>query len=335
MIDRVSVIIPCFNRSKYLHEWLDSIAKQTYSNIEIIVVDDASTEDLKSVVDNVKWPDSYTIQFIRLGENRGPGYAREMGRQHATGLYINYQDSDDIFHPEKIALQVAFLKQNPKAGMCYCITLNFTSFPFDGTERLRGSHYIASFLPGVIEKRPWATGSCLWTREATDIIGPWFDGRGNEDLIYDIHAGCKNIQLIYFPQILMYVRNHSGDADVRAPSIKKYQIAIIAYHEMLNVLSESGKLSNLCTLVAITDEIFRVCRKLFDYQVTDDAISILHHLILVGRSKSRIQCLYLLIAKFILFSRLIIVKRYQSKLFSKMCHFGMIIGNLHSHKTQD
>ena len=317
----VSVIVPCFNRSDYLQACLTSIAQQTYPAIEVIVVDDASEENLKCVIDKIEWPDTFTTRYIRLDENRGQGYAREIGRQQATGNFINYQDSDDLFHPDKIVTQVEMLENNPQAGMCYCITLTFFNYPFDGSERLRNSHYVENFLPDILEKRPWSTGSCLWTRAATDAIGPWFDGRREEDFLYEVRAGCRDIGVAYVPQILMYVRNHLGEAELRAPSKHVYQQAITAYHEMLRELATADKLNNPRALLAVTREIVRVCRKLYDFEDVETANNILQHLTTVGRPHTRINQFYFFVARLILVASHIMPQKYQARIFSRLCQY--------------
>lgn len=324
----VSVIIPCFNRPEYLRECLESIARQTYSFIETIVVDDASKEDLKSVFASIDWPVSHTAKYIRLNENRGPGCAREAGRLDATGSFINYVDSDDLLHPHKIALQVELLQSHPEAGMCYCITLNFSAVPFNGTERLRASHYVEKILPGLLEKRPWSTSSCLWTRAATDAIGPWSDGRIEEDTLYEVKAGCKDIPIVYIPQILSYYRIHSGEPAERAPSIKKYQYAVSSYQKMLGELEASGKLNDARVLLAITREIFRVCRKLINFKDTETATKILKHYVLIKQSRSRNVRVYFSFARLILFLRHVFPEKVQSAAFSRLCTWAMVAGRL-------
>jgi glycosyltransferase involved in cell wall biosynthesis len=324
----VSVIIPCFNRSEFLRECLESIARQTYPFIETIVVDDASTEDLKSVITNIGWSGTHSVKYYRLDENRGPGHAREIGRLHATGAYINYLDSDDLLHPDKISLQVEMLGNHPEAGMCYCMTHNFSALPFNGTEKLRGSHYIEKILPGLLEKRPWTTSACLWSRTATDAIGAWFDGRIREDTLYEVRAGCKDIPIVFVPQILSYCRIHSGEPVERAPGIKKYQYAIATYHEMLRELESSGKLEDARVLHAMTREIFRVCRKLFDYKELETAYGILKHLVIIKQSRSGNVGTYYFYAKLILFFTDFFPKKYQAVLFSKLCTWAMADGNL-------
>lgn len=319
----VSVIVPCFNRSGLLRSCLESIARQTYRFIEVIVVDDASSENLSDIVAGIAWPETFRTRVIRLEENRGQGVAREIGRQRAAGAYVNYQDSDDLFHPDKIVRQVEALQRHPEAGMCYCITLDFTATPFDGTERLRGSQHIDSILPGVLEKRPWATGSCLWTRAATDEVGPWFDGRRGQDFLYDVRAGCRNIGIIQVPEILMYVRRHGEDAEERAPGPKKYREIAAAYHEAMRELEASGRISDARCLLGMTREIFRICRKLFALQETEVSMKLLRHLSSSGKSFSTAQWIYLSSARAMLGLRVILPRKQHSLLSRRICGAAM------------
>ncbi len=102
----VSVIIPCYNSQVWIAEAIDSVLAQTYSNIEIIVVDDGSTDSsleiIKSYGDKVKWV---------TGQNQGGNVARNRGFQLSQGKYIQWLDADDYLLPEKIAQQVKFLEK--------------------------------------------------------------------------------------------------------------------------------------------------------------------------------------------------------------------------------
>lgn len=104
---KVSVIIPCFNAEKWLREAIDSVLGQTYSNIEIIVIDDGSLdrslEIIKSYGNKVIW---------RTGNNQGANKARNLGFTLAQGDYIQYLDADDYLLPHKIAQQVQVLQTN-------------------------------------------------------------------------------------------------------------------------------------------------------------------------------------------------------------------------------
>tara|TARA_B100000482_G_C12608903_1_gene298225 strand:+ start:2366 stop:3061 length:696 start_codon:yes stop_codon:yes gene_type:complete len=107
-MDTVSVIIPTYNRFKYLLNTLSSIKKQTYENIEIIVIDDGSDEEAYNTYD---W-EKENIKIIHLPTNsKCVGPARNIGVESAVGKYIAFCDDDDIWFPEKIDLQLQAIKK--------------------------------------------------------------------------------------------------------------------------------------------------------------------------------------------------------------------------------
>jgi glycosyltransferase involved in cell wall biosynthesis len=221
----VSVIIPCHNRSDLLVECLESINAQTYPNIEVFVVDDASEEDLEVAMQRIAWTDDKRATLLRAAANLGPGHARELGRQAAKGAFICYQDSDDWWLPGKVAAQVALLASNPAAGMCYCIARQFSALPVTGTETVRLNSDVAhtDFLPLLLEsrRRPWGTGACMWARWATDRIGPWFPGWTWEDMEYDCRAGCHDISIVHLAESLCFYRTHTGMNQLRQTAVAK------------------------------------------------------------------------------------------------------------------
>jgi glycosyltransferase involved in cell wall biosynthesis len=110
----VSVIIPTYNQAQYLVEAVESVLAQTYKNIEIIVVDDGSTDGTEEVLS----PYMDRIRYF-YQENRGCAAARNVGIRHARGKYLSFLDHDDIFLPEKIELQVRFLEENYEYGFVH------------------------------------------------------------------------------------------------------------------------------------------------------------------------------------------------------------------------
>jgi glycosyltransferase involved in cell wall biosynthesis len=111
---RVSVIIPTYNRKAFVLEAVNSILAQTYEDYELIVVDDGSAdgtgEALKPYGDRLR----YLYQ-----ENQGVSAARNRGLGHARGEFIAFLDSDDLWLPSKLAIQIAFMEQHPEARLCY------------------------------------------------------------------------------------------------------------------------------------------------------------------------------------------------------------------------
>lgn len=113
---KVSVIIPTYNRAKYLKDAIESVLGQKYQNLEIIIVDDGSKDDTAQIVKSFS---SSKIKYIYQA-NQGRSKARNRAIKLAKGEYIAFLDSDDIFLPGKIQKQVALLDKNSQYAMIYC-----------------------------------------------------------------------------------------------------------------------------------------------------------------------------------------------------------------------
>lgn len=100
---KISVIIPTFNREKLIGNSIKSVLNQTLKNLEIIVIDDGSTDNTKK---EVKKLNDSRIHYVRLVKNTGGANARNVGIGLAKGEYISFQDSDDIFYPNKLEKQL-------------------------------------------------------------------------------------------------------------------------------------------------------------------------------------------------------------------------------------
>jgi len=109
MTAKVSVIIPCYNAARYIGETLESVRQQTWPDLEVIVVDDGSTDGSSRIVESFRELDTVLIRQA----NRGQTAALNVGLAHATGDYIQYLDADDLIDPDKIAVQVSRLADAP------------------------------------------------------------------------------------------------------------------------------------------------------------------------------------------------------------------------------
>lgn len=108
----VSVIIPTYNRARYIREAVDSVLAQTYNNTEIIVVDDGSTDNTKEILNHYGSKIRYIYQ-----KNSGPSASRNKGIKQSNGEVIAFLDSDDIWLPEKLELQVKLIQQSQNIGL--------------------------------------------------------------------------------------------------------------------------------------------------------------------------------------------------------------------------
>ena len=106
----VSIITPSYNSAKFIAETIQSVQSQTYSNWEMIIVDDGSSDETENVVLSIIQKDK-RIQFHKLSQNFGPGVARNFAIQQAKGNYIAFLDSDDLWKPEKLNKQLQFMEE--------------------------------------------------------------------------------------------------------------------------------------------------------------------------------------------------------------------------------
>lgn len=148
---RVSVIIPTYNFGNYVLEAIDSVTKQTYEDLELIVVDDGSTDHTSQVLEQAK--DSRLVK-IRI-KNSGVSAARNTGLEAARGKYIAFLDADDRWLPTKLEKQIRMLEQEPSVGLVFT---DFVKFRNDTLS----PKTLFDFVPELdtIPKRPTKESNC-------------------------------------------------------------------------------------------------------------------------------------------------------------------------------
>lgn len=112
----VSIISPVYNGERYIANFLDSVLEQTYENIELIIVDDGSTDNTDKIVKSYKGKFDncqYKLIYMQQSENKGQAAAINVGLKVFSGFFLMWMDSDDILYPEAIEKKVNYLKKNP------------------------------------------------------------------------------------------------------------------------------------------------------------------------------------------------------------------------------
>ena len=113
----VSIITPTYNSSIYIAETINSVLRQSYTNWEMLIVDDASNDNTCEIVIEFVNKDS-RIKLIQLQKNGGAGLARNIAIKKATGTYIAFLDADDLWKPNKLEVQTSFMLKN-NVSMCF------------------------------------------------------------------------------------------------------------------------------------------------------------------------------------------------------------------------
>ena len=211
MTGLVSTIIPVYNRPQMLLDAVKSVLAQTYQPIEVIIVNDGSTDETGRVADELAANHHALIRVLHVS-NGGPGQAREAGRKAAQGEFIQYLDSDDLLLPRKFEVQVAALRDHPECGIAYGMTLfgrvgeDPPRMPHKGT----GQQHDYLF-PALLLDRWWSTNTPLHRRSLCDEIGPWRDLWNEEDWEYEARAAALWTRLCFCHNFLSATRSHAPD----------------------------------------------------------------------------------------------------------------------------
>jgi glycosyltransferase involved in cell wall biosynthesis len=211
----VSVVLPTYNRPEYLPGAIESVLAQSYRDFELIVVDDASTEDPTPIVEGFEDP---RVRVIRHRENRGNAAARNTAIRVARGQYLAFLDDDDMWAPDKLAVQVPVLDGSAAdEAMVYCARRLVTP---DGQEI--GVQAPAREGEVFEELLPWGLMACptvLLKREVLDTVGLFDErlARGvDEDLWRRI---ARSYRVRYVDRVLVDTREGHADrvSTVRTP----------------------------------------------------------------------------------------------------------------------
>lgn len=205
----VSTVIPVFNRNAMLREAVASVLAQTWRPIEVVVVDDGSTDDTLSVALELEARNPGIVRVLRQ-PNAGPGAARQAGLEAARGEFIQFLDSDDLLLPEKFALQVVGLRQDFDAGISYGPTYTVENGvrAVDAAQRSAQRH--RDIFPILLAGRIWETSTPLYRRGALEQTGPWPRKRQMEDCEFDAMAGAAGIKLHHCDAFIAEYRIHGG-----------------------------------------------------------------------------------------------------------------------------
>ena len=235
-MEKVSIIIPTFNRFKYLMNTIKSVKNQTYSNIEIIVINDKSTQQEYYDYD---WK-SNNIIIIHLEQNSKQkfgfacpgGYQRNFGIEKSTGKYIAFCDDDDIWFSKKLELQINAMK---KSGCkmsstdgfigdgCYIKNKRYLRYNADyyykaiqNIYRLNNSNLLENGFPKIWTLSFLKINNCMicssviLDKDIIDKVGKFIIAKENEDYEYWLRA-LKYTNSIYINEVCFYYDIGHGD----------------------------------------------------------------------------------------------------------------------------
>ena len=216
---KVSVVIPVYNGEKYILETIKSVQDQTYDNVEVIVVDDGSTDTTFSLVKN-------QVSVAIQQENAGVAAARNVGIAKATGGYLAFIDADDKWDPRKLEIQIAYMEEHPEVSYTFTNHIRFlddTLDTFPEWSREEGQNKeLTGYIPSSLVVR----------RNDFDKIGPFNESfRNGEDTEWFLRARDLGFTMAVIPENLLLKRIHtsnltSNTAAVRPNLLKAFGLSM-------------------------------------------------------------------------------------------------------------
>lgn len=234
---RVSVIIPNFNYGRFIGETIESALAQTYSNIEVIVADDGSTDDSVEVIRHY----GDRVKLVRQN-HEGVSSARNRAAAESTGGFLAFLDSDDIWQADKIEKQVRVFERDPEIGLVHCGYVDFTESGQMLSQHLNG-------LEGKVDlemlryERPTILGGgsgVVVRRSVFERVGG-FDTRmaGAEDWEF-FYQAARISKVGFVPEVLMKYRLHPRNSHL---DILRMEKAILkAYDKAFNINDDELRL---------------------------------------------------------------------------------------------
>lgn len=194
----ISCIVPVYNGARYIAQAIDSILGQTYAPLEVIVVDDGSSDNTREVVAGFGSRVACLYQ-----ENAGPAAARNRGLAAARGEFIAFLDADDLWHAEKLQRQSALLAQRRELDYCVAHVQNFWEPGMEAESRQFRDHRRSRPLPG------YSTQTLLSRRSLFDAIGSFNPDLGHsDDTDWFLRANEYGARGTLLPDVLTFRRLH-------------------------------------------------------------------------------------------------------------------------------
>ena len=197
----ITCIVPVCNGERYLGKALDSILAQTYRPVEVIVVDDGSTDGTAAVAARF----GQQLRYFKQS-NQGPAEARNAGIRMAVGEFIAFLDADDLWHPEKLDRQIARFHARPELDYCVAHAQNFWSAEMDAEAEKFQQHRISRPLPGYV------TGTLLARRAIFDAVGLFNPGLAHGDSTdWFLRAAEHGAVMEVLSDVLLFRRLHPAN----------------------------------------------------------------------------------------------------------------------------
>ena len=200
----VTVLLTSFNREKYISFAIESVLKSTYQNFELIIVDDASTDETVKIAKRFAEKDSRIKVYVNE-KNFGDYPNRNKAASYAKGKYLKYVDSDDYIYPNGLEVMVRSMEQFPEAGFGLCSLQPNSEKPFPFMLHPKQAYEYHFFGPGLFHKGPL---TAIFLKSAFDELGGFKEERMISDTDMWHRMGLR-YPVVLMPDGIVWQRKHS------------------------------------------------------------------------------------------------------------------------------
>ncbi|CAN5501812.1 hypothetical protein BH10CYA1_BH10CYA1_39690 [soil metagenome] len=219
----VSVITSVFNKERFVVDSINSALNQTYINLEVIVVDDASTDSSFEQVCSLKDP---RVKVHRI-EHGGPSVCKNYGYGKSSGAFVAFLDADDLWESNKLATHVEALNDNPEAGLCFSLTQIIDEH---GNQLFCEAPYVlpSNWYQAMLQRNYLISGSnAVHRRELLQTIGA-FDDTLRASADWDLYIRfAREVPLILVPHALVQYRHTQQQYSLDVLAIEQSAMTII------------------------------------------------------------------------------------------------------------
>ena len=233
----VSIIMPCYNASAFLKETLDSVLAQTYQNFELLITDDCSTDDSVAVIRSFGDP---RIKLFHNEKNSGAAETRNRSIRHASGKWIAFLDSDDLWEKDKLEKHLNFMVEKG-------VALSMTYYRIMNAEGEIVKEYCPSkefyVYKDVLKQCPLSCSTVIFDAEKLGKVEmPQAEKR--EDLAYWLLLMRGGEKAWCYPELLTTYKVHANSVSSNKAKMIKYQWRVYRRNERIGLIPAAYYLAN-------------------------------------------------------------------------------------------